>query len=226
MALLHPIPRPHFAVRAAAVTKVFGDTIALWDINVDCGSGGLLAVHGANGSGKSTLLRIVAGLTAPTRGRISWTSDSPGTRPRIGLLGHASHLFDELTAIENVALAARLAGRHEAIAIDLLGRLAVDGYAARRARDLSAGTRRRVGLARLLATDPDALLVDEPFAGLDELAADTVGRVLGEARDEGRVVVIATHDGVRSRFIATRMVELQAGRIRASESIATEALAK
>lgn len=225
MVLLHSPLRPHFAVRAAAVTKVFGDTIALWDVSIDCGSGGLLAVHGANGSGKTTLLRIVAGLTAPTRGRVAWTSDSPGLRPRIGLLGHANHLFDELTAIENVALAARLAGRDETIAIDLLGRLAVDANAARRTRDLSAGSRRRVGLARLLATDPDVLLVDEPFAGLDERAADTVGRVLGEARDAGRLVLIATHDGARSRLIATRTVELRAGRIRTTESIATEALA-
>ena len=225
MASLHPVPRPHFAVRAAAVTKVFGDTIALWDVNVDCSSGGLLAIHGANGSGKSTLLRILAGLTAPTRGRISWTSNSPGSRPRIGLLGHASHLFDELTAIENVALAARLARRNEATAIELLGRLGVEPYAARRARDLSAGTRRRVGLARVLATDPDALLVDEPFAGLDERAGDLVGRVLAEARDEGRVVVIATHDGARSRFIATATVRLEAGRIGDMHPTPTKAIA-
>ena len=225
MASLHPVPRPHFAVRAAAVTKVFGDTIALWDINVDCGSGGLLAIHGANGSGKSTLLRIVAGLTAPTRGRVSWSSDSPGSRPRIALLAHSSHLFDELTAIENIALAARLARRDEAVSVELLARLGVEPYAARRARDLSAGTRRRVGLARVLATDPDALLVDEPFAGLDERAGDLVGRVLAETRDEGRVVVIATHDGTRSRLIATQTLRLDAGRIQDAHRTSAEALA-
>ena len=225
MALLYPSSRPRFAVRAAAVTKLFGDTIALWDVSIDCGSGGLLAVHGANGSGKSTLLRVVAGLTAPTRGRIAWTSDAPGTQPRIGFLGHASHLFDELTAIENVALAARLAGRDDAIAIDLLGGLGVDGHGARRAHDLSAGTRRRVGLARVLATDPDVLLVDEPFAGLDERAGDVVGRVLAEARDDGRVVMIATHDGTRSRLIATESVELRSGRIRANDLTTTVAVA-
>lgn len=214
MVPLRAIPRPRFAVRAAAVTKVFGDTIALWGISVDCGSGDLLAVHGANGSGKSTLLRILAGLAAPTRGRLAWTSDAPGIGPRIGLLGHANHLFDELTAIENVALAARLARRDDAIAMDLLGRLGVAPHAARLARDLSAGTRRRVGLARVLATDPDAVLVDEPFAGLDERARDLVGRVLAEARDEGRVVVVATHDDSRSRVIATSTIRLDAGRIR------------
>ena len=225
MVPLIPVPRPHFAVRAASVTKVFGDTIALWDVSVDCGAGGLLAIHGANGSGKSTLVRIIAGLTSPTRGRISWTSDSPGRRPRLGLLGHASHLFDELTAIENVTLAARLAGRDESIAIGLLGRLGVDSRGARLARDLSAGTRRRVGLARALATDADALLVDEPFAGLDEEAGDLVGRVLAEARDDGRVVVVATHDDSRTRSMATHTVWLEAGRIRDPRLTATEAVA-
>ena len=225
MVPLPPSPRPHFAFRAVAVTKLFGDAIALWDVSIDCGSGGLLAVHGANGSGKSTLLRIVAGLVAPTRGRIVWNSDASGRRHRIALLGHASHLFDELTAIENVALAAQLSGRDEALAIDLLGRLGVHQYGARREGTLSAGTRRRVGLARVLATDPDVLLVDEPFAGLDAAAGDLVARVLASAREEARVVVIATHDNTHSRLIATQTVELEAGRIRGAEPIATEARA-
>lgn len=226
MVPLPPSDRPpRFALRAAGLTKVFGETVALWNVNLDCLSGDLLAIHGTNGSGKSTLLRLLAGLSAPTRGGVSWASDAPGRFPRIGLLGHTSHLFDELTAFENVALAARLAGRHESTATALLGRLGADRYAARRAKHLSAGTRRRVGLARLLATDPDVLLVDEPFAGLDEAAGGLVSDILAAARDEGRLVLIATHDGSRSRFIATKSVELDAGRIRATSPGSLEALA-
>jgi heme ABC exporter ATP-binding subunit CcmA len=220
---LHLPPRSHVAFRAAAVTKVFGDTIALWDVDLEGSSGELVAIHGANGSGKSTLLRIIAGLAAPTRGRVAWTTDRPGVRPRIGLLGHASHLFDELTAFENVALAARLARRDEAVAIDLLGRVGVAQFAARRTGGLSSGTRRRVGLARVLATQPDVLVVDEPFAGLDQSAADLVGRILAETRDEGRVVVIATHDDARSRSIATTTAWLEAGRLRPMAGAAMEA---
>ena len=225
MEVLSPVARARFVLRAAGVTKLFGDTIALWDVGIDCRSGDLLAIQGANGSGKSTLLRIVAGLTAPTRGGVTWTSDAPGALPRIGLLGHASHLFDELTAIENVALAARLAGRDEGSALGLLDKLGVAAYGARRAGGLSAGTRKRVGLARMLATDPDVVLVDEPFAGLDERACELVGRVLEEARDEGRIVGIATHDGVRNRSLATRIVELEAGRIRNPHPTPIEAVA-
>ncbi len=218
-------PRADVSFRVAAVTKVFGETVALWGVDLVGRSGDLIAAHGANGSGKTTLLRIIAGLVAPTRGRVAWTTTSPGTRPRIGLLGHATHLFEELTAIENVVLAARLARRDEAIAIDLLGRLGVEQHGGRRTGGLSAGTRRRVGLARALATDPDVLVVDEPFAGLDRPAADVVGRVLGEARDDGRLVVIATHDDARSRAIATSIVRLEEGRLRREAALALKATA-
>lgn len=210
--LLSHSPR-HVSFRAAAITKVFGETVALWDVDLDGRTGELIAVHGANGSGKTTLLRIIAGLAAPTHGRVAWTTTSPGTRSRIGLLGHAAHLFDELTAIENVTLAARLAARDEAVAIELLDRLAVAQHSGRRTGSLSAGTRRRVGLARVLATDPDVVLVDEPFAGLDQPAADLVGQVLADARDAGRLVLIATHGDARSRSIATRIVRLEQGRV-------------
>lgn len=223
MNTLRPAARPRVSFRAAAVTRVFGDTVALLDVDLDGRSGELVAIHGANGSGKTTLLRIIAGLAAPTRGRVAWTTDEPGARPRIGLLGHASHLFDELTAFENVSLAARLARRDEAVAVELLGRLGVAQSAARRTGGLSSGTRRRVGLARVLATQPDVLLVDEPYAGLDPSAADLVGRVLAETRDDGRMVVIATHDNARSRFIATSTVWLEAGRIRPMAGMAAGA---
>jgi len=207
-------PRPGVSLRAAAITKLFGETVALWEVDLSGRSGELIGVHGTNGSGKTTLLRIVAGLVAPTRGRVAFTTDSPGTRARIGFLGHATHLFDDLSAIENVELAASLARRDVGDAIDLLRRLGVAPTAARRVGGLSAGTRRRVGLARTLATDPDVLLVDEPFAGLDRAAADLVVGAIDEARDDGRLVVIATHDDARSRALATRTVWLDEGRVR------------
>lgn len=206
-------PRPHVVLRAANVTKIFGETVALWDVKLDARSGDLIALHGANGSGKSTLLRILAGLMAPTRGRVSQTTDDATRRPRIAYLGHATHLFDELTAFENVVLAARLARRDPEMAVTFLDQLGVSRHAGRRVTALSAGTRRRVGLARLLATDPDVLLADEPLAGLDAGAADDVGHVLRQARDAGRLVVVATHDQARSEGLATRVVRLAQGRI-------------
>lgn len=207
-------PRPHAVLRATDVTKVFGETVALWNVELDGRAGELIALHGANGSGKSTLLRILAGLMAPTHGRVTTATSDATVRPRVAYLGHATHLFEELTAIENVVLAARLARRDPAIAVTLIERLGVSRHGGRRVGALSAGTRRRVGLARLLATDPDIVLADEPLAGLDAGAADDVGGVLAQARDDGRVVVVATHDHARSELLATRVLWLDHGRLR------------
>ena len=212
MEALRPAPRSQFSFRAASITKLFGETVALWGVDLAGSSRGLIAVHGGNASGKSTLLRLIAGVLAPTSGRVAWTTP-PGTAPRIALLGHGGHLFEELTAFENVSLAARLSGRGDPRAFTLLERVGAAEFGGRRVAGLSAGTRRRVGLARALATDPDVLLVDEPWAGLDATNADIVAGVLGELRAEGRLVVIASHDDARSRHIATTSVWLEAGRL-------------
>jgi heme ABC exporter ATP-binding subunit CcmA len=215
-------PRPHVVLRASDVTKIFGETVALWKVNFDARSGELIALHGGNGSGKSTLLRILAGLMAPTRGRVTQTTDDPTRHPRVAYLGHVTHLFDELTALENVVLAARLARREPEVAVTLLNQLGVSGQAGRRVTALSAGTRRRVGLARVLATDPDITLADEPLAGLDADAAGYVGHVLAQGRNDGRLVVVATHDHARSQVLATRVLRLEQGRLRQDEPAAVE----
>lgn len=209
MELLRAVAPPHVVLRATGITKVFGGTVALWNVKLEGRSGELIAIHGPNGSGKSTLLRIAAGLMSPTRGTLSVTTTAAHAGPRVGFLGHSTHLFDELTPIENVTLAARLARRDPVMGIDLLGELGLGPYGARRVATLSAGTRRRVGLARVLATDPDVLLLDEPFAGLDSAAAELVRGILAWARDDGRLVIMATHDDASSRVIATRTLCLE-----------------
>ena len=204
---------------------MFGETVALWGVDLAGRSGEVIAIGGANGSGKTTLLRIIAGLLVPSSGRVAWTTTSAGSRPRLGLLGHATQLFDELTAAENVRLAARLAGRDEATALGMLDKLCVASYSGRWVGTLSTGIRRRVGLARMLATEPDVLLLDEPFAALDEAAADSVAGMLSEAANEGRVVVVASHDAARSVRIATFRFRLDQGRIRADDVLSRGALA-
>ena len=223
MESLRPSPRPRVTLRAANVTKFYGETVAVWEVDLSCRSGELLAMHGPNGSGKSTLLGILAGVVAPTRGQVATATDDPRARPRVAYLGHASHLFDELSAIENVILAARLARRDPHRAVDLLRMLGVFSEAGRRVGRLSAGTRRRVGLARALSVDPDVLVADEPFVGLDPTAAQHVTNTLATARDEGRLVVIATHDHVRSGGLATRILRLEHGRLVADGAAHTAA---
>jgi heme ABC exporter ATP-binding subunit CcmA len=197
---------------ASGLTKVFGQTVALWRVDVVVRSGEVLAVSGPNGSGKSTLLRVLAGLTTPSVGSISTQAEAGVEAARIAFVGHASHLLGALTATENLRLAMRLARRTGAPErwLDAVGVGAASG---RLCQELSSGTQRRVALARALITDPDILLLDEPFTSLDEAGADLVERVLSQEAADGRMVVLASHDSDRANRVATRLLRLEAGRV-------------
>ena len=205
--------RPTFGLNATGLTRLYGETVALWRVDVRAGSRELVAVHGPNASGKSTLLRILAGLTAPTRGSVSWTAIAGGSPPRRAFVGHASHLYEALTPLENLRLAAELAGADTHDLLGILERLGLEAEMAVPCRALSAGTIRRAAIGRAIAVDPDVLLIDEPFAAQDARAADVVAAALKELKAEGRLILIASHDDMRSRAIATRIMTLDHGRV-------------
>ena len=204
--------RASIGLAAIDLTKVFGQTVALWRVTLEVRSGSLVAVGGPNGSGKSTLLRVLAGLTAPTAGAIRWRTEAGSGSPRVAYVGHRTHLLDALTPHENLVLAARLA--RTTIDPDfVLDALGLDAGRSNACGGLSAGTQRRVALARAIVTDPDVLLVDEPFAGLDTVAAAAAERALAVAADEGRLVIMASHDHARTARLASTGVTLEGGRI-------------
>jgi ABC-type multidrug transport system ATPase subunit len=210
--LLDHSERPIVVLTASGLTKLYGGTLALVGVEFKSRSGELMLVRGANASGKSTLLRLLAGLATPSAGRVSLTCEADA-RPGLAFVGHAGQIYSDLTALENLTLAARLAGADTSTLLSMLDRLGVATVAHIRCRALSSGTLRRVALARALATDPDVLFADEPFAGLDSEAADRVAMVLANARDEGRLVIIASHEEVRSIALADRSMELLGGRV-------------
>ena len=220
MRVLSRVDRSPVALTATGLAKLYGGTLALVGVDLSARSRELVLVRGANASGKSTLLRLLAGLSSPSAGQVRVTCEA-GTRPRLAFVGHAGHLFADLTPGENLVLAARLAGADPDAVLSILDRLGVAAVAHTRSRALSSGTLRRVALARGLATDPDVLIADEPFAGLDADAARRVAVVLGETRDAGRLVIVASHEDARSRTLADRSLELVAGRV--ASTSATEA---
>jgi len=200
---------------ATGLTKLYGETVALWRVDLRAASRELVVVHGPNASGKSTLLRIIAGLTAATRGQVRWATGAGESRPRLAFVGHAGHLYDALTPLENLRLAARLARAENMDLLQVLDRLGLAAIAATPCLELSAGMARRVAIGRAIATDPDVLLVDEPFATQDQAAGNIVAALLADLALEGRLVIIASHDDARDRSIATRTVFLEAGRVTA-----------
>ena len=210
------------------VEKRFGRVRALAGIDFEIAAGESVAILGANGAGKSTWLRILAGLAKPSAGCFEAVASDgaqgerilsrDGLRGRIGYVGHATLLHGELTARENIDFAARLHGRRPSPADRdaLLAELGLEEVADRRVSTMSRGTAQRVSIARGVVHEPDVLLLDEPFTGLDEVSATRLSQQLALLRQSGRSLVVVTHDPQRAVELADRALLLHRGLIRAT----------
>jgi heme ABC exporter ATP-binding subunit CcmA len=193
------------------LTKRFGAVRALDGIDLQVEPGETLVVFGPNGAGKTTLLRIVAGVLRPTSGTVTVAGADPRfARRRIGFLGQDTYLYPQLSATENLEFYARLYGLGRTSASDALNRVEMSKKSRRPVHTLSRGETQRVAIARALLHDPDLLIADEPFSGLDEKSA---GSLPGLFKRQGRTLVIATHDLERGKSIATSSITLESGRL-------------
>lgn len=207
------------AVRLRAVVSLLGRFPALAGVDLDVEGGEVVALKGPNGAGKTTLLRACAGLVPIAAGEIEVLGHDVRRHPRsvrrqVGLLGHAGFLYDELTVADNVRFAVRAAGRDGKGVDAALDRLNLGG----RLRDLgvsrlSAGQRRRVALAILVARAPELLLLDEPHAGLDAEHRDLLDDLIRDAVAGGAAVLMASHELDRVSALAHRTVTMAGGQV-------------
>jgi heme exporter protein A len=206
-------------LEVAGLTKRFGHVRALRGVDFALGLGESLAVFGPNGAGTTTLLRILAGLLKPDGGAVRFGGEllvrgNAAHRRRVGLISHHSLLYDGLTAAENLVFYGRLYSVAEPRAAAERA-LAGVGLAAR-ASDLvgtfSRGMVQRLAIARALLHDPDVMLLDEPFSGLDQGAAATLRELLGRLRAERRTMVLVTHNIDEGLELATHVAIQVAGR--------------
>jgi heme exporter protein A len=190
-------------IRARGLAKRYGTKRVLEGLELDVRRGGFVLVTGPNGSGKTTLLRLVAGLSLPSAGEIVVDAD----RGQLGFLAHEALLYRELTALENLDLYGRLyrvSERRERIGM-LLERFGLWDSRNERAASLSRGMLQRLALCRVLLHEPELMLLDEPFAGLDSEGADVLDRELAERHGE-TTFLVATHEPERLEPLATGSV--------------------
>lgn len=192
-------------IRVTEVEKRFGSRRALRGVSFELQRGETLVVTGPNGSGKTTLLRLLVGLTAPSRGQLEVGVD----RGRIGFLAHEPLVYRELTALENLDLFGRLyrvPERRERIGM-LLERFGLWDARNERVQAYSKGMSQRLALCRTFLHEPDLLVLDEPFAALDEEGAALLDGELSVLARE-RTLVVSTHEPARLELHATSRLAL------------------
>ncbi|MDB5828695.1 MAG: transporter ATP-binding protein [Variovorax sp.] len=199
-------------LRLRGVGKAFGGRLVLEDIDLDIPAGQFVALIGASGVGKSTLLRVVAGLEAPSAGRIELRSRNP--RPDIRMMFQEDRLMPWRSVLRNVTLG--LEGREggDENARALLDAVGLAGREREYPIVLSGGQRQRVALARALIHEPELLLLDEPFGALDAITRATMQLLLeGLLARRPRTVLLVTHDVEEALLLADRILLMHGGRV-------------
>src|SRR4051812_17402089 len=216
-------------VAATGIVKTYGTGRAarrvLDGADLEVGAGEVVAILGRSGSGKSTLLHLIGGLDRPEAGRIEVAGErvdglseqrlSALRRRRVGFVFQFFHLLPELSGEGNVLLAGRVPGAHPRAAErggELIDRLGLRTVAASLPHHLSGGEQQRLAIARALVSDPSVLLADEPTGNLDAEAGAEVLRLLRAGADEGRAVVMVTHEA-GATAMADRVLRLAEGRL-------------
>jgi len=204
------------------VSKHFGRRTVLKGLDIKVSDGEVVALMGPNGAGKTTLLRVLATLIEPSSGsvllnRADVYDDPVVARKVIGVIGHSTYTYDDLTALENLKFYWSMNGLaskdFEAHGKEMLQRVGLSHRMNDRVVVFSKGMRQRLSIARALIHSPSVLLLDEPFSSLDQKGVDVLSQILNEERSKGCAILIVTHDVQRIGALADRADILSGGKI-------------
>lgn len=209
-----------YAIVAKNLSKTYGHSAALREVNLALEWGDSVTIFGPNGAGKTTLLKVFSTLIRPTTGSVEINGlglrdDPNGVRRSIGLISHDSFLYDNLSAYENLRFYGQMFGVEDlGKRIDhLLERVGLSRRRDHPVRTFSKGLEQRLAIARALIHQPRILLLDEPYAGLDLQATEVLDEILAELRDSQHTIIVATHDLVGGLKFCNRVVILRQGRV-------------
>ena len=207
------------AVELRDVSKRYGRRWAVVRVSCQLATGGSLLLTGHNGSGKTTLLRLIATALRPTSGGVrvfglDGVADRDEVRARVGLLSHASFLYEDLSAEQNLLILARLLGfaAPRTGVVELLERVGLGQRSHHPVRHFSAGMRKRLAIARLLLKAPQLALLDEPFGELDPAGIAEMERIIADLKSSGTALIIATHLVEQGLALCESRLHLQDGR--------------
>ncbi|NRF67088.1 ABC transporter ATP-binding protein [Aquincola sp. S2] len=214
---------------AQGLTKSFGQVTALHPLDLQVGAGEIVCLLGANGAGKTTTLNLFLGFLTPTGGTalvdgIDVAKATRSARRALAYIPEQVALYPSLSGLENLAFFDRMAGGRRRVVelVQLLERVGLDAASAGQAAGTySKGMRQKVGIAIALAKDARCLLLDEPLSGLDPMAANAFCGLLAALGQDGRAVLMATHDLFRAKEVGTRIGIMKQGRLVEQVSAAT-----
>ncbi|HEY0161618.1 MAG TPA: ABC transporter ATP-binding protein [Edaphobacter sp.] len=212
------------AARLDSVSKIYGAFAALRNVTTSFPAGSSTVILGENGAGKSTMLRVLAGLITPTRGKATVFGGPPHLhRHRVAYMSHSTMLYDELTAMENLTYFATLHRGDGCACVGspemALRAVGLDPALTRPVGQYSQGMRQRASLARVLQTDPELLLLDEPFSNLDVKSAGQLVELLADFRTwpvpggGSRTLILTTHQASLAEPLADRTLTMRQGQI-------------
>lgn len=219
-------------IEIEGLAKHFGRVSALRNLNLKVGAGEFIAVFGRNGAGKTTLLRILAGLSRPSSGtyriQLTGTHSPRYLRGAIGYLSHNTSLYVDLTALENLRFYARLMNvrADNGFLEQKIDEVGLAGRETEPVRNYSRGMQQRLAIARAFLHNPDILLLDEPFTGLDQGGSDFLKKYLLKANSSGKTCIMAIHDMPLGHEMADRLVVIEKGIVAVDVSKSSLSLAE
>ncbi len=204
-------------IEVHGLAKYFGRFSALRDLNLKAAAGEFIALYGKNGSGKTTFLRILAGLCRPSSGiyriDVGQFASPRAARRAIGYISHNTALYLDLTALENLRFYAKLMNVPAAdqVLMDKIGQVGLSGRENEPVRNYSRGMQQRLAIARAFLHDPQIMLLDEPFTGLDQAGSEFLKGYLKKTHSEGKTCIMAVHDARLGYELADRILMIEKG---------------
>jgi heme exporter protein A len=209
------------ALELRDVSKQFGNYQALSGVSLRVEPGDSILLYGPNGAGKTTLLRVLSTLARPSEGKVLYYGADVLANPAvakaaIGFVSHTTFLYGELTSRENLEFAGKLFGLADIPqrVAGVLETFHLRERAQTPVRELSRGYQQRVSLARAFLHDPQFLLLDEPFTGLDAASTEYLQALMQGLREQGKALIFSTHDFEQGKAIAQRLVAVEGGKVR------------